>query len=110
MERILSTNYITDKMAKNCPNILFFFQTNLDIFTESAPLGHVCSSVCRCVRGCAPLGAVFLGLSLALRSLDQFQASQCLFVCLYFLEWLNYDLDIMISTEIEVSETHPLST
>ena len=59
------------------------------IFTESAPLGRfshrdamsVSRSVCLSICGFAPLGAFFLGLSLALRSHDQFQASHCTPIC-----------------------------
>ena len=39
------------------------------------PVSTPCLSVRPSVRGCTPSGAVFVGLSLALRSNDQFQAS-----------------------------------
>ena len=49
------------------------------VFTESAPLGRFRHRVAISVCGVVGMSAVFLGLSLALRSQDQFQPSHCSF-------------------------------
>ena len=48
---------------------------DVSIFTESAPLGRFSPRVAMSVCGSAPSSEVLLGLSLALSSHDQFQAS-----------------------------------